>query len=153
MKIIAIIRKEFLICQLRACYTLFARHGEHHWRMKLHASEQWRVWRKSTSDKILCIRQMSQKTGKYNKSIRQIFCDFKIFCDKVRRKVPVLIFNYIKYSGYFLYHQIVYSETLHSAHGVSLSTAHDFSRQAVIISLYSTDWLIFAIEMSMFPSK
>jgi hypothetical protein len=42
---------------------------------------------RSTTDKIFCICQILEKKWKYNKTVSQLFIDFKKPCDSVRREV------------------------------------------------------------------
>jgi hypothetical protein len=62
--------------------------------MKLHTDDEQRFWRKATTDQILRIRQMSQKTEKYNKSKLQVglFADGKSSCNKFSR---IVLFGYL----------------------------------------------------------
>ena len=43
--------------------------------------------KRSTTDHILCIRQIRQKKWEYNEAVHQLFIDFKKAYDSVRREV------------------------------------------------------------------
>ena len=45
------------------------------------------LWRKSTTDHVLCIRKILEKKWGYNETVYQLFIDFKKAYDSVRREV------------------------------------------------------------------
>jgi hypothetical protein len=47
----------------------------------------WIPMYRSTTDQIFCIRQILEKKWEYNKTVHQLFIDFKKAYDSVRREV------------------------------------------------------------------
>jgi hypothetical protein len=46
----------------------------------------WILFNRSTTEQIVCICQILEKKWEYSETVHQLFVDFKIACDSVRRE-------------------------------------------------------------------
>ena len=59
---------------------------------------------------------------------------------------PLLLkIDLFKHSGYFIYHHVHYTKSIHSAHTVYLCLLYG-SQQRAIVPIYSTNFLVFIIQ-------